>query len=1037
MQHPLVRAALLVFALWATPALTAQDTPSAFRGPQFLVADGRKRVVADMRRLEPLHRRVTLDQVGQPVAAALDEVARQANLTIVFNDQLLPADARLLTRLEGVTVAAALTELLIDARVDVVFNRDGSAALVRRDAKAPSDGVVVGRVFDPEQNPVAHARIAIGSRSTASDATGYYRFAGVPAGDEVIVVNYLGFRPDTGHVEVRADATVSHDVTLRRTAVQLEGVVVDGLLQGQTRALNSQRVSPNLTSVVSSDAVGELPDKNVAEGLQRVPGVAITRDQGEGQYVSVRGLGPNLTQVTVDGVALSTPEKGVRQVPLSMIPTGIIGSLEVTKTPTPDMEGGGLGGVVTIHTLRALEFDRPVFRATLGESHGSLQDRYSPPNGTVVVGTQFGARRQLGVLVSGSYDRRDFGADHMESQGWQRKTSPTDSSEYWQMVAGQLLTFNNTRTRLAGTADIDYRPTENSRYYVRGMIDRFDEDREQYQLSYNFNKAKLMGLTATTGDFTGANVANNNTYAQQRQLAATLSAGTALSFGRLDWNVDASGSRAGESDPANLKLVFQTPVQQARYDASDAYWPQFTLPSGEDVRSASLYTKVNRVVVNNDTTHDRQAQLRSDLTFHLTSGSDQSIVKAGVLYRDQRRSLNRHNGNYSGTPPGFSMSSVLGTYTRPDFLENRYAIWATADPAHMVDYFGANRSLFAYDSITSNETDVLNTYVAHERVASAYGMASSAPGNVGIQGGVRLERTTYSANGGGIVTTTGGDQVVPVAFRHPYVTALPTINVRYEIQPDLIARVGASRTMARPLFDDLAPQRQISIENLTINEGNPDLDPYLSNNVDLSVEKYLPALGLLYGGAFYKHVDSFVFTRANPVTSGEYAGYTLTRPENGQGAEVFGAELQWQQQLSALPGLLGGLGIGANYTYVDSRTHVTDRPGEVFPLVGQSRHTANFIGSFQRWGATARVAYNYRSRYLNVVQGLADNDEYIDDYGQWDSQFEYALRWRVRLFADVVNLGDAQLRAYSGDRSRVRMVELTGRRVQFGTRVDF
>jgi TonB-dependent receptor len=261
--------------------------------------------------------------------------------------------------------------------------------------------------------------------------------------------------------------------------------------------------------------------------------------------------------------------------------------------------------------------------------------------------------------------------------------------------------------------------------------------------------------------------------------------------------------------------------------------------------------------------------------------------------------------------------------------------------------------------------------------------------------------------------------------------------VRYEIRPDLIARAAVSRTMARPLFDDLAPQRQVNIENLRVSDGNPDLEPYLSSNADFSLEKYLPALGLLYGGVFYKHVDSFVFTRANVVTSGEYAGYTLTRPENGEGAEVFGAEFQWQQQLSALPGLLGGLGVGANYTYVDSKTHISDRPGEVFPLVGQSRHTTNLIGSFQRWGATARVAYNYRSHYLNTVQGLADNDEYTDDYGQWDSQFEYAIRRPLRLFVDVVNLGDAQLRAYSGDRSRVRMVELTGRRVQFGTRVDF
>src|SRR5262249_61733965 len=118
-----------------------------------------------------------------------------------FNDELLPAGARLLTRLESVTVAAALTELLIDARVDVVFNRDGSAALVRRESKPPGDGTVVGRVFDAGQNPIASARITIGGRSTASDATGFYRIAGVPAGDQTVVVSYLGFRPDTGRVE--------------------------------------------------------------------------------------------------------------------------------------------------------------------------------------------------------------------------------------------------------------------------------------------------------------------------------------------------------------------------------------------------------------------------------------------------------------------------------------------------------------------------------------------------------------------------------------------------------------------------------------------------------------------------------------------------------------------------------------------------------------------------------------------------------------------------------------------------------------------
>ena len=214
-------------------------------------------------------------------------------------------------------------------------------------AQAQTTGTVSGRVTDAgTELPLAGVRVSIDATSleTYTGNDGFYLLSQVPLGDQSLTFSYVGYPSIDQTVVVLADGMTKADAIFGDEVISMDQFVIKGVLVGTARAINQQRASDTLRNIVAADEIGNFPDENAAEALQRVPGLALYRDQGEGRYIIVRGVNYALNSVTLNGVKLASTESGDRGIALDVIPSDALSSVEVTKVATPDMDGEGFGG---------------------------------------------------------------------------------------------------------------------------------------------------------------------------------------------------------------------------------------------------------------------------------------------------------------------------------------------------------------------------------------------------------------------------------------------------------------------------------------------------------------------------------------------------------------------------------------------------------------------------------------------------------------------------------------------------------------------
>ena len=212
-----------------------------------------------------------------------------------------------------------------------------------------------------------------------------------------------------------AAATLAAFPAAAQTADSTTSVVVTGQKAAARKAQEAQAAANNVLSVISADDIGALPDKNAAEALARMPGVSVQRDQGEGRYVVIRGLGPDLNLVTINGTLVPAPEASRRGVALDTLPAGMVRALEVSKTLTPDRDANSIGGTIEVKTLSAFDVPGALSSFGLGVSHDEVTGRVSP-NGNLLIARRFDAGR-IGVAFGLSSERREFGSDNVETGG--------------------------------------------------------------------------------------------------------------------------------------------------------------------------------------------------------------------------------------------------------------------------------------------------------------------------------------------------------------------------------------------------------------------------------------------------------------------------------------------------------------------------------------------------------------------------------------------------------------------------------------------
>src|SRR5215467_13140384 len=357
--------------------------------------------------------------------------------------------------------------------------------LVLSGTAAQSDrGAIAGKVTDSSGGVLQGAEVSIepaGARAV-SDAQGQFFVNNLPPGRYTVTVTYVGFTNFTQQVDVSAGRPFALEAKMKLSSVSTEVLVTAERAAGEAEAVNRERSADNVVQVLPADVIRSLPNANMADALGRLPSVTLERDEGEGKYVQVRGTEPRLTNTTIDGMNVASPESGVRQIKFDAIPADIVESVEINKTLQANMDADGIGGSVNLVTKTAGE--RPTMNFSGMGGYTPILGGRGLVETTGTVGQRFGTSKKFGVLIGGSYDWNGRGIDDIEpvpdlaTVGGQqvRIFDSMDIREY---------RYYRSRWGLAGSAD--YKIADGSNVYVRGLYSDFHNYGDRWVYSINDN----------------------------------------------------------------------------------------------------------------------------------------------------------------------------------------------------------------------------------------------------------------------------------------------------------------------------------------------------------------------------------------------------------------------------------------------------------------------------------------------------------------------------------------------------------------------
>ncbi len=913
-------------------------------------------------------------------------------------------------------------------------------------AQSPATGLVAGRVADTHTGaglPGAQVFIRALGLETASNPQGDFVITGLPAGTHLVEASYLGYGAGSESVTVGAGGRASVRLLLGdANIVELDDFEVSSIRDGTARALNQQRSAANLSNIIASDAIGRFPDPNVAEALQRVVGVGVERDQGEGRFINVRGAPIEFTAVTIDGVSLPSPEPGTRAINLDVLPSDVVSSVEVTKALRADQDADSIAGAVNIRTESPFDHDRLRVRGMGGLSYNEFGGTHDT-RGSLTASNLFGPEKSFGLLVSASYSQTRRQVDNVENV-WIYEDRP-DGGEVATIDETLFKDYDTRRERKALTANLEWRPQPATKLHLRYTYSEFTDDEFRNRLGFQWSDGTLQpGSTDTSATYAGMRISKQFRHRILRNEINSIVAGGETSLGALKIDAAIAYAESVQDYPARNELLYRTGGNiTSSYDTStNRDTPTYSIfTTGQHLELARYGFRENTFRTND--TEEDEFSLQANGTLPLDLGGPNTTARFGVKYRDKDKSADeeRFRNRAAGAAPSQGLAGLLSGVRSDNF---DYLLGEKFDPELVNAYLASARAASPRRDNASTTAD----YAAKERVFAAYGSLDYDLGALDILAGLRVERTKFTGSAPRFNTNTGA--VTEERAARSYTELFPSLHFRYSDDDRLIYRAAVTRGIARPNFTEIVPRIVDTTDGagarVTVTQGNPDLDPTLSTNLDLMVEYYFEPVGLMSAGVFYKDVDDFIFTATGlGVFNGLPA--TISRPENARGGEIRGFEVAYQQQFVNLPGPFAGFGVYANYTYTDSEVRapfidpvsgLSTRFRKV-ALPGQSKTTYNLAVFFERHGFNARLAYTDRSDYLdtiNVVRG-ADSDLYWGGRGQLDFTTSFRFTRNLDVFAEWKNITNTDGVRFTGNRNQVEEFEQFGYLLFAGVKFNF
>jgi TonB-dependent receptor len=924
-----------------------------------------------------------------------------------------------------------------------------------------ADGAISGLVSDTS-GILSGAKVTVvdSKLQTSTNSKGQFTLSYLPSGKQTIRIEYLGYPSSEFDVTIIDNELVDvGSLKLNTNDSTLEEVVTVGYMRrGAMMSMNMQKESNNIKNVMSADGIGKLPDRNAAEALQRIPGVSIERDQGEGRFVAIRGLPAQWNSTSINGDRLPTAEEETtsRAVALDFFPTDMIELVEVSKAITPDMEGDAIGGNVNFITRRAP--NEQILSVNLGAGTSEKAE-----GGSQSLNMLYGDRSddgKFGFLINGTAWVRDWATDNYEP----RRAVDDDG------IAGvhrlELRDYTGTRStyglNMAGEYLLDnglvyakamYGALSDEETHYKSRV-RFNKNRVELQHIYNELNTQMYGLeiggeynfdfntrlewklSTYQNQFKYGDIPNteNNAYYvvkfkqsvdfdDEVGMRNSVNTGSGLIYNTIDGGTDPA-LEIGTHLPSNWSM---DPTQAVLADV-ELY--------GIDIKER------DKIVTQVDLIHAYNKQLE---------------FKTGFKYRSKERNASFYDkfygwneAEYGATPTLAQVAADLNVDLinqpgREDYLDNfavdYQAIFPKVIPVDdLKRWWDENNHKLTFldgdSEVVENGGGLSRNFDLEETHLSLYGMATYKPSDKWtILTGLRATQTKTDVDGFVAVENAQGRSVEPEHGSKNYWSLLPSLHATYHLSDMSNVRLALTRTFSRPDFGQLSPGATFSEMENQLKSGNPELDPTYSNNFDLMYERYFDDAGIISVGYFYKQIIDPVFSQSYQGTYRDQS-VTVKSPLNGDDAWLHGIEFATNTNLGFINKQLNNFGFAFNFTLMDSDMDIPERVDSA-KISRQADALYNVSMYYDNGDVAARIAVNHKGKYIEDHGSNSSLDTYYGDYTSVDFTASYNITSQAMFYVELNNLTDEPLEYFTGSEQRPNQIEYYGIRGQIGFKYDF
>jgi len=943
-----------------------------------------------------------------------------------------------------------------------------------------------GKVIDAktkEPLPGANVLVVGTGFGAACNLDGEYVVKNIPAGSYTIRVSYIGYESKEEVIKVSNDKTTEINFELLPVSIEGKEIIITAQVSGQKAAINQQISSERIVNIVSSEKIQDLPDANAAESVGRLPGVSVLRNGGEGTQVVIRGLSPKFNQITVNGVELSSSNPNDRSTDISMITPNILGSIEVSKTITSDMDANVVGGVVNfeLKEARAKKLGELPISIIIQGGYNDLSNAYNKFNNyKYLLNAEdrfFGER--LGVMAQLNIERRNLTSNDLN-------------------VVYEPVATNFTDYRIQ-SMNLSYNYRDIQRYNAALVMDyEINDGKVKFTNFFNYGESKNIGrvesynISGNYIDFINSGISsssysmNNSLELKKNFSFLTLNANISHSYSEVkspnNWTVDFLQNSGGMSSLTNKPNIDPEIIQQtADVNLNEAYMSY--------ISTTNDFSKDDNWFASFDLSKDYSLG-------YLITGK----LKFGASYRYQNKTFDSDVFDGGGLQYGGAVyvdNLIKNYFLLPENLG--YQIPITYFPDNNFSYgkfldgqfkmiYPINVGTFPgmYDYLKNNYSNILenngwsafvhdmflsttNDYKGKENRIAFYGMTNINVGTkLSVILGIRYQNLITKYTGirgiqtrGSVLTYNHYDTTVTKNYGY----LLPNLSIKYQLFNWLDVRAAYTNTLAYPDFQAIIPR--IDVGSGEISWNNFDLEPSRSTNYDFYLVFHDNALGFLSIGGFLKNISKLIYPWSfyvsgekaipyyppsllgNSKPSGNYKINTYIN--NSETIKDYGIEADWQTHFWYLPGVLSGIVLSVNYTHILSKatypytliksagrkiiyidTTFSDR------LLYQPDNILNISLGYDYKDFSVRIAMIYQDDIFTGVNFWPQIRTNTASYKRWDIAFKQTLPWyNLELYGAINNINGASDKIILQQSKKISSIQDYGASGYIGIRWNF